>query len=95
VGGLLTSHHAYLSDASLLLPASLTLGFTAQTRWVRMLAILTMLPILYFMQALPALTAVPPAASLLLLLGLAYEVQHRGKQAEDRACPPSLYFRYT
>jgi hypothetical protein len=86
VGSLLTSHHAYLPDAALLLPASLTVGFAAQTRWLRALAILPMLPILYFMQAVPALTAVPPAAILLLLMGLAYEVRYGGEQAEDSAC---------
>jgi Glycosyltransferase family 87 len=83
-GSLLTSHHAYLPDASLMLPAALTLGFAAQTRWLRMLAILTMLPILYFTQAVPALTAVPPAAVLLLLMGLAYEVRRRRESSEDR-----------
>jgi len=74
VGGLLTSHHAYLPDAVLLLPASLTVGFAAQTRWLRILAVLVMLPVLYFLQAFPVLIFVPPAAILLLLIGLFREV---------------------
>jgi hypothetical protein len=49
------------------------------------LAILTMLPILYFVQAVPALMATPPAAVLLLPMGLAYEVRRGAEQAEDRA----------
>jgi hypothetical protein len=71
IGGLLTSHHAYLPDASLLLPAALTFPFEASARWVRLLAIAILLPVVYFLTAIPALTWAPPLLILVLLLGAA------------------------
>jgi hypothetical protein len=70
VGGLRTSHHAYLPDAALLLPAALTIPFEASTRWLRLLAIVAVLPIAYIPWAIQKLTFVPSLLVLPLLAGM-------------------------
>jgi hypothetical protein len=47
VGGLLTSHHAYLADCALLLPALLVMSAEADSAWQRRLALLLMAPVVY------------------------------------------------
>jgi hypothetical protein len=47
VGGLLTSHHAYLADCALLLPALLVMSAEADSAWQRCLALLLMAPVVY------------------------------------------------
>lgn len=74
IGGLLTSRHAYIPDAALLLPAVLTFPFEATVRWVRVLAIVSLLPTVYFLTAIPALTWAPALLVLLLLVGAAVAV---------------------
>jgi hypothetical protein len=74
IGGLLTSHHAYLPDAALLLPAALTFPFEAAARWVRMLAVAAVLPTTWFLTAIPALMPVPPLLILVLLAGAGVSV---------------------
>jgi Glycosyltransferase family 87 len=44
VGGLLLSHHAYMLDMAILLPACLTLSEESRWRWVRVAAMLLLLP---------------------------------------------------
>jgi hypothetical protein len=83
VGGLLTSHHAYLPDAALLLPAALIIPFEASTRWLRLLAIVAVLPIAYVPWAIPKLTFVPSLLVLLLLAGMALDA--RGATARKAA----------
>jgi hypothetical protein len=84
IGGLLTSQHAYLPDASLILPAALTFSLEASVRWVRLLALVILTPVVYFVTAVPALTGIPPLLILILLVGAAW--------ASSRACtdlPPA------
>jgi hypothetical protein len=47
VGGLLTSHHAYIADCALLLPALLVMFSETNRGWQRLLAVLLMAPIVY------------------------------------------------
>lgn len=47
VGGVLTSHHAYVADCALLLPALLVMVSQADRAWQRRLALVLMTPIVY------------------------------------------------
>jgi len=47
VGSLLTSHHAYIADCALLLPALLTMASEADRVWPRSLALFLMAPVVY------------------------------------------------
>jgi hypothetical protein len=99
IGGLLTSRHAYLADASLLLPAALTFPFEASARWVRILAVTILLPVPFVLTAMPALIWARPLLILILLLGAASALPEggttalprRSRQADcSRACPATL-----
>ena len=47
LGGLLTSHHAYIPDCTLLLPAALAMASEADRPWQRYLALFLLAPIVY------------------------------------------------
>jgi hypothetical protein len=58
-GGMLTSHHAYISDCALLLPAVLAMMSETGRTWQRYLALFFLAPLVYIsMFAGPAILAI-------------------------------------
>lgn len=67
VGGLMMSHHAYLYDAVLCLPLALLLFQGGGSERMRILALLVILPVLYFLASVPMLVHLPKILILALL----------------------------
>lgn len=77
-GGLLTSHHAYLPDCSILLPAALVTVSATTLPALRALALTLLIPVSYFSLLVDSpLRAVVPLAILAMLLLMALEAWRR------------------
>ncbi len=88
-GGLLTSYHAYLQDCSVLLPAALTVVASTTLRWLRLLAVLLLTPVTYFLLlADSSLTVVVPAAILVMIAGMLSESWSRSNAGTQAGYPP-------
>jgi hypothetical protein len=72
---LLLSHHAYMLDAAVLLPACLTLVAQAQHAWLKTLGVFLLAPVAHLLigMAYPYSAAIA-GLILLLLLGMCWEV---------------------
>lgn len=82
VGGLLISHHSYLPDDAILIPAALSLAMTSRTGWLKFLAALPLIPVLYFFERVPALSFLPTLAIVSLLVGIAIAIRMEEKAPE-------------
>jgi hypothetical protein len=79
-GGMLTSHHAYIADCALLLPALLVMMAEASRVWQRYLAVFLMAPFVYIgMFAGPTILAI--RLGLIVLCG-AFTVAPRGRESK-------------
>lgn len=83
-GGLLLSHHSYLLDSAVLLPAGLTVLACSQRRGLKGVAILLLCPVAHFLIAIAyPYSAVMTGVILALVYGMAVEAwQGVGKVAE-------------
>jgi hypothetical protein len=76
-GGLLVSHHLTDSDWAMLLPVGLTLGVQAPARYIRIVAVLLITPLVTVLWGVPALMRLPDLA----LLGLVYALACESRKA--------------
>lgn len=89
-GGLLVSHHAYLADCALLLPAFLAIAAKPVAPWQRPFAWFLLTPVCYvFMLMGPAIWATR-AALVIFLIGLAWAAlrAEKARRPAPSACRP-------
>ena len=75
VGSVLVSHHLSGADGAMFLPVALTLASQARFAWLRLLAVVPVLPTTWFVFAQPGLGQVASVVVLVLFCGIAYEVK--------------------
>ena len=77
-GSLLVSYHSYLQDCSLLLPSALLVFSSTTSRGLRLMAVLLLLPLGYFLLQLSSpLSAAVPVGILAMMLWMTIEAWHR------------------
>jgi hypothetical protein len=85
-GSLLTSHHAYIADCALLLPALLAMASEADRTWQRHLALFLMAPIVYIgMLAGPSAIWITRLSLVALCVSFAAAPRMRGEPAANSA----------
>ena len=92
IGGLLVSHHAYVSDALLLLPALLIVIREVHSTMPRLLAGFLLSPLPFLVYPKVPFTAPVPVLSLLLLIGLVVTERMRVNGLTDPRQSPQWKF---
>jgi len=85
VGSLLTSHHAYIADCALLLPALLAMASETERAWQRNLALFLMAPIVYMGMLAGPVILVTRIALIALCVSFAAAPRGYGEAAVNSA----------
>jgi len=88
-GGLLLSHHSYLLDSAVLLPACLTVVASSQRRWLKGVAVFLLTPPAHFLIAIAyPYSALMTGVIVVFVYGMAWE-SWKGLETVRKAAPVS------